>query len=144
EGILQPLVAAPNPEKPGYYLLIAGHRRLAAAGLLAREEVDLPLPEAEETAPDAAARQRAARAAARARVVALPATLRDVDTDTAFALALVENLQRDDLSRREVMDAVKRLRDHYGWSVRQIEQRTGRSKTDISRLLRIAEDPEVA
>lgn len=144
EGLLQPLVAAPNPEKPGYYLLIAGHRRLAAAGLLAREEVELALPDEEADVPTAAERQRAARAAAGARVAALPATLRDVDPDTAFALALVENLQRDDLTRREVMDAVKRLRDHYGWSIREIERRTGRSKTDLSRLLRIAEDSEVA
>lgn len=144
-GLLQPLVAAPNRDKPGYFILIAGHRRLAAAGLLTRQEVELPLSEEEETDEDTARRrQKEARAVAKERVTALPATLRDVDPDTAFALALVENLQRDDLSRRDVMDAVKRLKDHYGWSVREIERRTGRSRTDLSRLLRIAEDDEVA
>jgi hypothetical protein len=56
----------------------------------------------------------------------------------------VENLVRQDLTRREVMDAVKTLKDQYGWSVREIARRTGRNDHDLSELIRVAEDAEVA
>jgi hypothetical protein len=51
---------------------------------------------------------------------------------------------RQDLTRREVMDAVKTLKDQYGWSVREIARRTGRNDHDLSELIRVAEDKEVA
>ena len=146
EGILQPLVAAADIERPGRYILIAGHRRLAACRLLERREVELVLDKAkkdEENEEKARRSQEVARAAAAHKVSSVPVVLRDVNPAEAFALALVENLQRDDLSRREVMDAVTKLRDQYHWSTREIARRTGRDE-DLSRLMRIADDPDVS
>lgn len=51
---------------------------------------------------------------------------------------------RDDLTRREVMDAVMHLQEAYGWSVREIAKRTGRNASDLSILTRIARHPEAS
>ena len=77
-------------------------------------------------------------------MAALPCVIREATEAGAFADALVENLVRKDLTRHEVMDAIKALKDEYGWSVREIGRRTGRDHKDLSELIRIAEDPEVA
>ncbi len=77
-GVLEPLVVRRDPETPDGYLLIAGHRRLAAAQLVASGD-DI---------------------AARGHVMTLPCLVRDLDDDAAYALSLVENLQRKDLSAR--------------------------------------------
>ena len=121
-GVLEPLVVRRNPERPGHYLVIAGHRRLLAARRVHGSE------DPEE----------------RRRVATLPCVIREATEAAAFADALVENLVRKDLTRREVMDAIKALKDEYGWSVREIGRRTGRDHKDLSELIRIAEDPEVA
>jgi ParB/RepB/Spo0J family partition protein len=121
-GLIEPLVVRRNAERPGYYLVIAGHRRLLAARRVHGSE------DPEE----------------RRRVATLPCVIREATEATAFADALVENLVRKDLTRREVMDAIKALKDEYGWSIREIGRRTGRDHKDLSELIRIAEDPEVA
>jgi ParB/RepB/Spo0J family partition protein len=122
QGILQPLVVRPNPQKAAYYLIVAGERRFRAAQLLLSGEDE----------------------GERSRVARLPCLIREMTESQAFAQALVENLQREDLSRLDVMHAVKRLRDEYSWSIREIARQTGRNASDLSKLLRIADDPEVA
>jgi len=145
EGLLQPLVARADPDDPGSYILIAGHRRVAATDLLTRDAVDLladdedEIPLAERNAVRAE-RQRRAREIARD----LPVLLRDVDTDTAYALALVENLQRENLSAREVMQAVVELQDRFGWSLGQIARNTHRNRGGLSVLARVARYPDLA
>lgn len=121
-GVLEPLVVRRNAARPGHYLVIAGHRRLLAARRVHGSE------DPQE----------------RRRVAVLPCVIREATDATAFADALIENLVRTDLTRREVMDAIKALKDEYGWSIREIGRRTGRDHKDLSELLRIAEDPEVA
>jgi len=121
-GVLEPLVVRRDPARPGYYTVTAGMRRLLAARRV-RGADD----------PDA-----------RRRVETLPCVIRESAEPEAFADALVENLARQDLTRREVMDAVKALKDQYRWSVREIARRTGRNDHDLSELIRVAEDAEVA
>ncbi len=121
-GILEPLVVRRQAERPGRYVIIAGHRRLLAARRVRGSE------DTEE----------------RARVEALPCVIREATDDSAFADALVENLVRKDLTRREMMDAVKALKDEYGWSVREIARRTGRNQHDLSVLARIAADDDLS
>ena len=121
-GVLEPLVVRRDPDRPGHYLVTAGMRRLLAA----RRVHGSDDPEA------------------RRQVAVLPCVIREAAEPDAFADALVENLVRQDLTRREVMDAVKTLKDQYGWSVREIARRTGRNEHDLSELIRIAEDTEVA
>ncbi len=121
-GVLEPLIVRRDAEKPGHYVVTAGMRRLLAARRIHGSEIP------EE----------------RARVAALPCVIREASESAAFADALVENLVRQDLTRREVMDAVIALQDEYGWSVREIARRTGRDDGDLSRLIRVGRDPEVA
>jgi ParB/RepB/Spo0J family partition protein len=118
-GVIQPLVVRRHPDQPGYYIVVAGHRRLLAARRVHGSE------DPEE----------------RARVEMLPCVVREVSDSDAFAAALVENLVRTDLTRREVMEAVLRLEHDYGWSGREIARRTGRNAGDVHELLRIARHP---
>lgn len=121
-GVLQPLVVRPEPERPGYFVTVVGARRLLAARIV----------------------QTSAEAAERARVAALPCVVTDeVDRD-AYADALLENLARKDLSRAEVMAALLRLQQEFGWSARYIARRTGRSVSDVAELLKVAKDESVA
>lgn len=121
-GILQPLAVRRDPEKPGYYYVIAGSRRLLAAQIVRMSE----------------------RPEERARVEELPCVVREGTPEDIFADALVENLARQDLSRAEAMHALRRLQDDYGWAVRDIARRTGRSPGDISELLNVARDADLA
>jgi ParB family chromosome partitioning protein len=121
-GVLEPLLVRRDPARPGHYAVTAGMRRLLAARRV----------------------QGADDAEARRRVETLPCVIRESAEPEAFADALVENLARQDLTRREVMDAVKALKDQYRWSVREIARRTGRNDHDLSELIRVAEDAEVA
>ncbi len=121
-GVLEPLIVRRNPRKPGDYIVTAGMRRLLAAQRVHGSD-----------APEQ-----------RTRVVALPCVIREAAESEAFADALVENLVRQDLTRREVMDAVIALQDEYKWSVREIARRTGRDDGDLSRLIRVGRDPDIA
>lgn len=121
-GLLQPLVVRRDPDRPGSYVTIAGSRRLMAARIVQGSD------EEEE----------------RSRVAELPCLVMEETGETAFADALVENLARSDLSRAETMAALLRLKTTYGWSVRHIARRTGRSLGDVSELLNLALDEEVA
>ncbi len=121
-GLLQPLVVRRDGARPGHYVVIAGSRRLLAARLVHGD-------------PDEAVRARAAH---------LPCIVKDLSDNDAFADALLENLARADLSRAETMDALLRLHTEYGWSGNKIAKRTGRSQGDVSELLGIAQDTELA
>ncbi|MDQ2831697.1 MAG: ParB/RepB/Spo0J family partition protein, partial [Chloroflexota bacterium] len=121
-GLLQPLVVRRDGARPGHYVVIAGSRRLLAARLVHGD-------------PDEAVRACAAH---------LPCIVKDLSDNDAFADALLENLARADLSRAETMDALLRLHTEYGWSGNKIAKRTGRSQGDVSELLGIAQDTELA
>lgn len=116
-GVLEPLVVRRDPAMPGDYLLIAGHRRLAAAQIVSGDD-DLE---------------------ARRRVATLPCLVRDLDDAAAYALSLVENLQRKDLSAHELLDAVLHLNQVYGWRKARIARETGRNDSYIGRLINIGQ-----
>jgi len=121
-GVLQPLLVRRDADRPGYYRLIAGERRLQAARRV----------------------QGFDNAEARTRVETLPCVIRDESDQDAFADSLAENVARNDLTRAEIMDAYRRLRDEYGWGVRVIARRTGRSVGDVSELLNLSDDSRLA
>ncbi len=117
-GVLQPLLVRRDAGRTGYYRLIAGERRLQAAHRV----------------------QGFDSVEARMRVETLPCVIRDESDQDAFADSLAENVARNDLTRAEIMDAYRRLRDEYGWGVRAIARRTGRSVGDVSELLNLSDD----
>lgn len=79
-------------------------------------------------------RVRASRLAGRDSV---PALVRDWDDRTVIAAALVENLQREDLTPVEEAHGIRQLMDHEGWTQEQAAERVGKSRPHVANLLRL-------
>jgi ParB family transcriptional regulator, chromosome partitioning protein len=108
-GILQPLIVTPGDE-PDQYVLIAGERRLLAAGIAGLELV--------------------------------PVIIREASELERLELALIENVQRADLTPLEAAEAYRQLADDFNLSHEQIAQRLGKSRTAITNTLRLLKLPE--
>jgi ParB family chromosome partitioning protein len=86
-------------------------------------------------------RLRAARLAGLERV---PALVRECSDDQALALALIENLQREELSPMEAAHAYRRLQEEFGLKQEEIASRVGKSRSAVANVLRLLHlDPEV-
>ena len=85
--------------------------------------------------------ERRWRAAQRAGLTELPALVREVPEQTVLALALIENIQREDLSPREEAQALQRLIEEFGLTHQQTADAVGRSRAAVSNLLRLLELP---
>ena len=109
-GLMQPVVLRSRPQ--GGYELVAGERRLRAAGL--------------------------------AGLDAVPAVVREVSDEQAAAMALIENLQREDLRPLEEAEALRRLRDEFGLTQQAVADAVGKSREAVANLLRLLNlDPAV-
>ena len=108
-GILQPLIVTPADE-PGKYILIAGERRLLAAGLADLDSV--------------------------------PVIIREASELQRLELALIENVQRSDLTPLEAAEAYRQLADDFGLSHELIAQQLGKSRVSITNTLRLLKLPE--
>jgi ParB family chromosome partitioning protein len=105
QGILQPLVVQPDPDDPGAYQVIAGHRRLAAARLTRVQQIPV--------------------------TVRQP---RGPGTAAAVEMMLVENCMRRDLGPVEKAEAMGALRNH-GLSAAAIARSTGLSDATVGYYL---------
>jgi len=85
--------------------------------------------------------ERRWRAAQRAQLAELPALVRQVAEAVVPALALIENIQREDLTPLEEADALKRLIDDFNLTHQQAADAVGRSRAAVSNLLRLTELP---
>lgn len=81
--------------------------------------------------------ERRWRAAQLAGMQLIPAFVRDVDSRTQFELALIENLQREDLNPVERARAYSELAMTHGLSHEQIAKRVGDDRSNVSNYLRI-------
>ncbi|HET6604328.1 MAG TPA: ParB/RepB/Spo0J family partition protein [Xanthomonadaceae bacterium] len=85
--------------------------------------------------------ERRWRAAQLASLREVPVVVRSADDNTALALALIENIQREDLNPLEESHALKRLIDEFGLTHQQAADAVGRSRAAVSNLLRLLECP---
>lgn len=110
-GLLQPIVVERRPAVEGGFRLIAGERRL--------------------------------RAARRAGLSSIPAVVRPSGESSrvALELALVENLQRADLTPIEEATAYQRLGEAFGLSAEAIGLRVGKSRPAVANTLRLLQLP---
>jgi len=69
----------------------------------------------------------------------IPAIVRDADTIETLQLALIENIQREDLNEMELAYAYKRLKDEFYLTQHQIAQKVGKSRSLIANTLRLLE-----
>jgi ParB family chromosome partitioning protein len=109
-GIMQPIIVRPSPEKSGMYEIIAGERRWRAAGM--------------------------------AKLAEIPVIIREVDDQLALELALVENIQRQDLTPLEESAGYQRLMDEFGYTQEELARTVGKSRSHIANLLRLLTLPE--
>ncbi len=85
--------------------------------------------------------ERRWRAAQRAQLSELPALIKSVPEAAVPAMALIENIQREDLTPLEEADALKRLIDDFDLTHQQAAEAVGRSRATVSNLLRLTELP---
>ena len=81
--------------------------------------------------------ERRVRAARLAGLADVPVLVRDVADDAAAAMALIENIQREDLNPLEEAQGLKRLIDEFGLTHELAAQAVGRSRSAASNLLRL-------
>ncbi|MCH1492364.1 MAG: ParB/RepB/Spo0J family partition protein [Luminiphilus sp.] len=79
-------------------------------------------------------RWRASQMAGQERI---PALVRAVDDEATIAMALIENIQREDLNAVEEAQALHRLQVEFALSQREIAERVGKSRSVIANLLRL-------
>lgn len=89
--------------------------------------------------------ERRWRAAQAAGLATIPALVRDIPDEAALAVALIENIQREDLNPMEEARALRRLVDEFTMTHLEVATAVGRSRAAISNALRLLElGPEVA
>ena len=81
--------------------------------------------------------ERRWRAAQMAGLDVIPAVVRDVEDDAAIAMALIENIQREDLNPLEESRALSRLIDEFDLTHAEAAEAVGRSRAAVSNLLRL-------
>lgn len=81
--------------------------------------------------------ERRWRAAKIAGLTDIPAIVRDLPDETVVAMALIENIQREDLNPIEEALALNRLIEEFGMTHQQIAETVGKSRTTITNLLRL-------
>jgi ParB family chromosome partitioning protein len=86
--------------------------------------------------------ERRWRAAQRAGLLRVPCVVREIPEDKMLELALVENIQRQELNAIEEAHAYKRLIESLGLTQEMVAQRVGRDRTFITNYLRLLRLPE--
>jgi len=85
--------------------------------------------------------ERRFRAAQAAGLSTVPVTVRDVDDEHLLELALVENIQREELNPIEEAQAFHRLQDEFHLTQEEIARRVGRDRTTVANTLRLLRLP---
>lgn len=83
--------------------------------------------------------ERRWRASQQAGLSEIPAAIRDVSDQTAMAMGLIENIQREDLNPLEEATALHRLLNEFELTHQQVAQAVGKSRTTVTNLLRLLE-----
>lgn len=89
--------------------------------------------------------ERRWRAAQIAMLHEVPVIIRELNDDVTLEIALIENLQREDLNALDESRALKQLSDEFDYTLDDIAQKVGKSKSYVANMLRLSEvHPEVA
>jgi len=90
-----------------------------------------------ETGYEIIAGERRWRAAQMAGLDAIPAVIRDVPDEAAIAMALIENIQRENLNPVEEAIALQRLQQEFELSQQEVAEAVGKSRSAVANLLRL-------
>jgi ParB family chromosome partitioning protein len=86
--------------------------------------------------------ERRFRAASRLGWTTIPAVVRDVSDEQLLSLALVENLQREDLNPIEEAQGYRQLINEFGLAHQQVAQAVGKDRSTVTNALRLLSLPE--
>jgi ParB family chromosome partitioning protein len=81
--------------------------------------------------------ERRWRASQQAGLDVIPAMVRDVSDETAMAMALIENIQREDLNPIEEAVALQRLQQEFELTQQEVADAVGKSRSTVANLLRL-------
>lgn len=85
--------------------------------------------------------ERRWRAAQRAGLDDIPAVIKEVDNESAAAMALIENLQRENLNPIEEAVAMSNLTKEFDWTHQEVADALGKARATVSNMLRLLELP---
>ena len=85
--------------------------------------------------------ERRWRASKIAEQTTIPALVEDIDDDTALEIAIIENLQREDLSPLDEAAMYDRMVREHGYSIRKLADKLGKDKGYLENRLRLADAP---
>lgn len=108
KGVLQPVLV--SREEGGGFRLIAGERRLRAAGIAGLKKI--------------------------------PAIIRQTDPEDSLEVALIENIQREDLSPIETAQAFERLMKHFSLTQEKLSEKVGKERATVANYLRLLKLPD--
>ena len=132
----------PNTYQPRRHFSEASIKELAAS----IREVGILQPlviRSTETGFELIAGERRLRAAKEAGLDRIPVLIRQAEESESMEMALVENLQREDLNPLETAAAYQALMDSFGLTKDQLAHRLGKSRSAITNTLRLSRLPEV-
>lgn len=86
--------------------------------------------------------ERRYRASMRAGKTSIPVLIREMDDEQVMELALIENVQRDDLSPIEEARAYNVLQNRFGYTQERLAKRMGKSRSSIANIMRLLALPE--
>ena len=86
--------------------------------------------------------ERRWRASRMAGLQEVPVVIREMDEEEAMEIALIENLQREDLNAIEEATGYKQLMERYGMTQEQVAKRVGKSRPAIANALRLLNLPQ--
>jgi ParB family chromosome partitioning protein len=101
----------------------------------------LPNPTGGETQYEIVAGERRWRAAQLAGLATIPAVIREIPDEAAVAVALIENIQRENLNPIEEARSLHRLIEEFGLTHADAAEAVGRSRATVTNLLRLLELP---
>ena len=81
--------------------------------------------------------ERRLRAAKLAGLLKVPVVVREVDDRTAFELALIENLQREDLDPLEEAESFRRALGEFGYTQEELSKKVGKDRATVANSLRL-------
>jgi ParB/RepB/Spo0J family partition protein len=85
--------------------------------------------------------ERRWRASRQAGLETIPALIEEIDDDTALEIAIIENLQREDLSPLDEAAMYDRMIHEHGYSIRKLADKLGKDKGYLENRLRLADAP---
>ena len=86
--------------------------------------------------------ERRCRAAKLANLKSVPAIVKDIDKSTMLEIALIENLQREDLNPVEEAQAYRKLMEDYSYTQEELAKRLGKSRSSVANSVRLLVLPE--